>query len=257
MAKVIDLSGSQDGDLVIIGHSLVLPNTDEDSQPTPLNGALRFNPTSLAVEAFISGVWVSLGGSSGGGSGSPSSVTIAQVIGLSATLSNKANRIHSHVISDVTGLTGALASKTAVGHQHVITDVSGLQLALDNKEDVGHAHTFSEQERISGCFPGNPPALFKLTWIASASAAFPTNLVGSFFNLINNPAATYVITLTKNVTTTLGTISIAPTGTVTVAVASFGVISGDTITFTLPTRDTAINTLSFALVGTRAPETIS
>lgn len=75
MAKVIDLTES-DGDLVILGRSLVLPSSELDSQPSPLNGALRFNPAIGKAQLFSLGAWVTLGEGTGGGSGDGSKITI-------------------------------------------------------------------------------------------------------------------------------------------------------------------------------------
>ena len=255
MAKVFDLSAS-DGDLVIIGNSLVLPNSTQDSSPTPLNGALRFNPQASVAELFVNGTWIPLSGT-GGGSYSPSTISMAQVVGLVAGLANKADRIHNHVISDITGLTTALSGKIDVGHTFGLTDITGLQTALDAKSYTGHMHNITEIEKITACFPGNPPALFKLTWVASGPVSFPANLSGSQFSVLTPPAASYVISMYKNVSTSIGTITISSTGVALISVAAFNVVAGDTISFVLPTRDTTIDTITMSIVGSGALENTS
>lgn len=61
MARYIDVTNSG-GDLVVLGNSLVVPVSNVDSLPNPLNGALRFNPTLSALQIYHDGLWYSLSG---------------------------------------------------------------------------------------------------------------------------------------------------------------------------------------------------
>lgn len=261
MAKVIDLTES-DGDFVIIGRSLVLPSSDTDSLPSPLNGALRFNPSLGRAQVFFDGSWTTLGsgsGSSGGGNSDNNHThTIAQILGLQTALNNKAPVVHTHALADITGLTSALASKAPAVHLHGMSDITGLDTALAGKAAVSHTHSVSRDERIAACFPGNPPALYKLVYTSAVTCTLPVNLVGSFFKVRSNPAAGYTITLFKNVTTPVGTVLITPTGSTVMTVGNpITLAPGDTLTLSLPAKDTAIDTISFALLATRPPQLTS
>ena len=253
MAKILDLTES-DGDYVIIGRSVVLPSSDTDSLPSPLNGALRFNPTLGRAQLFHAGSWITLGtGGSGGGGGSANdhTHTISQILGLQTALSNKASLIHTHPMADITGLSAALAGKAAISHPHNISDVNGLDTALATKANVTHNHNMVLDEQISACFPGNPPALFKIVYTAARTCTLPANLVGSFVKVRVNPAASFTISLHKNLTQ-VGTIMITPTGSVVMTVgAAVTLTPGDTLTFTLPAKDVAIDTISFSLLASR------
>lgn len=260
MAKVIDLTES-DGDLVILGRSLVLPSSEVDSQPTPLNGALRFNPTIGKAQIFFAGSWTTLGEGTGDGSGDGSNNhthSMTQILGLQTALAAKAALVHTHGITDVTGLTTALADKAPLNHSHGISNITGLQVALDGKALLQHTHNVSIKEKISACLPGNPPALFKLVWTASESVTIPAQLSGSYFKVTTPPAATFVITLLKNGITNMGTVSISPGGVVTISVtSSFTIAANETLVFALPARDTALDTISFTVVGNRNPITVA
>ncbi len=261
MARVIDLSES-DGDFVVIGRSIVLPSSEFDSQPAPLNGALRFQPSIGKAQLFFNGAWVTLGEGSGGSEGDGSSSnhthTMSQILGLSAALATKASLVHTHTISDITGLTTQLAGKAATVHNHGISDIVNLQQNLDGKASINHTHSLTLKEKISACFPGNPPSLFRLVWTATEALTFPVGLTASKVSAGTGPLAPYVITIYKNISTNVGNITINPNGTVIFNVGTqFVVAAGDTLTFTLPPRDVAIDTISMSIVGTKASLTIT
>lgn len=252
MAKVIDLTES-DGDLVVLGRSIVVPSSETDSTPAPLNGALRFNPSIGRPQIFHAGAWITLGeGDGSGGSSNNHTHTLAQIQGLATALAAKAPVIHSHQLTDINGLTLALAEKAPTVHGHSTSDITGLDTALAGKASAAHGHSYTVNEHISACLPGNPPAQFRLVYTAPVACTLPINLVGSFFKVGTNPAATFVITLFKNVATQVGTVSISPTGSVVITVASaVNLAAGDTLTFQLPARDTALDTVSFSIVASR------
>ncbi len=260
MAKVIDLTES-DGDLVVLGRSIVLPSSELDSQPSPLNGALRFNPSIGKAQLFSLGAWVTLGEGTGGSSGDGSNNhthSITQILGLQTALASKASLVHNHGLSDVTGLVTALADKAAVGHVHAVADVTGLQTLLNAKAALSHVHSFTEKEKIAACLPGSPPASFKLVWTATDPITIPANLVGSVFKTLTPPAQPYIITLFKNVSTNVGTITLNPGGSIQISfTAAVTMVSGDTLTFSLPARDTTIDTISLSVVTNRNPQTIA
>lgn len=255
MAKVIDLTNS-DGDLVILGRALVLPNSSVDSQPHPLNGSLRFNPTIGAAQLFHAGAWVTLGegGGSGGGDGSSNNHThtIAQITGLQNILNGKASTVHTHAMADVVGLVSALAGKSDLSHGHTIDKITGLRGELDAKAALVHTHNYTVKDQIAGYFPASPTANYKLVYTASIALHFPANFSGSFVKVGTAPAMTYTITLFKNNTTNIGSLIIYPSGQITLnAPTGLDLAAGDTLTFQCPARDTAINGISFSLVGTR------
>jgi len=253
MAKVIDLTES-DGDLVVLGRSFVLPSSEYDSAPTPLNGALRFNPTLSRAQLFVEGVWITLGEGSGGSGGSDNNHThaISQSQGLATALNARAPRVHSHEISEVNGLSAVLAEKAPLAHGHSISQITGLQNILDGKANLVHNHNYVVNEHISACLPGNPPSLFRLVYTAPVACTIPANLQGSFLRVTTPPAATYIITLFQNGATEVGTIEILPTGVINMRSNAPIVLSaGDTLAFQLPARDTAINTISFSLIASR------
>ncbi len=259
MAKVIDLTNS-DGDLVIIGRALVLPNSFQDSAPHPLNGSLRFNPSIGAAQLFHDGAWITLGEGGGGGGGDGSSNnhthTIAQINGLQNILNGKAPLVHSHSMTDITGLSGALAAKADLNHSHSIDAISGLRGELDAKAALVHTHNVAIKETISGCFPASPPANYKLVYTAGLTLRFPTNFSGSIVKVGTVPAMTYTISLFKNTNNNVGSITIYPSGQVTLNLPlALELAAGDTLTFQCPARDTAINTISFSFVGTRDSQT--
>ena len=249
MAKIIDLTKT-DGDLVILGKSLVLPNSSEDSQPTPINGSIRFNPTVGAVQVFNAGAWENLG-SDGGSGENGGTVTIAQILGLQSALNSKAAVVHGHAISAITGLQAALDNKTSIGHNHGIADITSLTQTLAAKSAVGHGHTFEVKETISVCFPDSPPTNFEVIWTAALTTYFDQNFFGSFGKVEINPTASYVVTIKQNATP-VGSITVDPTGAITFAsTVAFSVAPGDTLTFVAPARDATLRTLSFTLVGNR------
>lgn len=253
MAKVIDLTES-DGDLVILGRSLVLPSSETDSTPAPLNGAMRFNPTLARPQLFVEGVWITLGAGSGGSGGSDNNHThaISQIQGLANALNNRAPLVHTHELTEVNGLVAALAQKAPTAHGHTIAQVTGLETALAGKANTLHGHNYTVNEHISACLPGNPPALFRLVYTTPVTCVLPANLVGSFVRVITNPAATFVIELFKNGTTAIGNITILPTGTIQFNFAAdVAMVAGDTLSFQLPARDTALNTVSLSIVARR------
>jgi len=252
MAKVIDLRHS-DGDLVLLGRSLVLPNSNTDSQPQPLNGALRFNTTVGLPQVFHNGAWVTLGTGTGTVEGTSNNHThaMSQIIGLVSALSGKAPLIHSHAISDVNGLSTALVSKADAIHGHAMGDISGLEASLGSKAASVHSHNLVVKETVSGCFPGNPPAQFAVTWTAGVTTTFPAHLVGSYITVATNPTTVFVISVKKG-TATVGTINISPSGTITFNLGTdLTVNAGETLSLVLPARDLTISTISFTLVGTR------
>ena len=256
MAKVFDLTES-DGDLIVLGRSIVLPSSDTDSLPAPLNGAIRFNPTIGRAQFFFDGAWITLGSGDGsvGGTSNNHTHTIAQIQGLATALAQKASLTHTHNLNDVTGLTTALAAKANVVHGHAIDEISGLTDALAGKASITHSHSYTINEHISACLPGNPPAQFRLVYTSPVACVLPANLIGSFFRVGITPAATFVITMFKNVSTQIGTVSIAPTGTVQISfIAPVNLAAGDTLTFQLPVKDTKIDTISFSIVATRASQ---
>lgn len=172
-------------------------------------------------------------------------------------MASKASLVHNHALSDVTGLVTALADKAAVGHAHAISDVTNLQTTLNAKASVSHVHSFVEKEKIAACLPGSPPASFKLVWTATDSLTIPANLVGSVFKVLTSPAQPYIITLFKNVSTNVGTVTLNPGGSVVIVfTTAVTMVSGDTLTFSLPARDTAIDTISLSVVTNRNPQTI-
>lgn len=258
MAKVIDLTNS-DGDLVVLGRALVLPNSTTDSQPHPLNGSLRFNPTLGIAQLFFAGAWADLGAnssvSSGSGSSTVSATTIAQITGLQNILNAKAPLIHIHALADVTGLTSALANKSDISHTHTEDQITGLQSDLDSKAALVHSHNYTVKDMISASFPASPTANYALVYTASLPLHFPINFTGSYVSVNVLPAALYTITILKNRTTSVGSIIINPNGAITLNLpATLDLIAGDTLTFQCPARDTTIDTISFSLVGSRDPQ---
>lgn len=255
MAKVIDLTNS-DGDLVILGRALVLPSAITDSQPHPLNGSLRFNPSIGAAQLFHAGGWVTLGSGTGGtgpgdGTSNNHSHSISQITGLQNILNGKAALSHTHGLSDITGLSAALSAKADINHAHSIDGVTGLRGELDAKAALVHSHTMALKESISGCFPASPPANYKLVYTAPLALHFPIGLPGSYVKVGTPPALSYTVGLLKN-NVSVGSIIISPSGTVVLNLpTALDLVAGDTLTFQCPARDTSINTISFSLLGTR------
>lgn len=76
MSKIIDVRKSG-GELVVLGKAVVLPRSSTDGAAMPLDGSLRFNPTSGVlgeVEIFKNDMWNIIGagsGTGGGGTGEP------------------------------------------------------------------------------------------------------------------------------------------------------------------------------------------
>ncbi len=87
MARVVDLTES-DGDFVVLGRSVVLPSSTVDSQPSPLNGALRWNPDVGAVQVYNTGTWITMTGSFDT-SNNTHTHAISQIINLQTTLDGK------------------------------------------------------------------------------------------------------------------------------------------------------------------------
>ncbi len=258
MAKVFDLTNS-DGDFVILGRALVLPNSITDSQPHPLNGSLRFNPTLGAAQLFHAGAWITLGegsGSSGGAGSNNHNHTIAQITGLQNILNGKASTIHNHSMAEVTGLGSALAGKADVTHGHTIDAITGLRGEIDAKAAIVHSHNYVVKDSISGCFPANPIANYSLVYVSPLEITFPANFDGSHVTVQTPPAMTYTIGLFKNVSETIGSLIFYPSGQITLNLpGGLTLAAGDTLTFQCPARDTAINTISFSLLGSRATQT--
>lgn len=263
MAKIIDLTQS-DGDLIILGRALVLPESATDSQPNPLDGSLRFNPQIGAAQLFVGGFWHTLGGegsgtggSGGGGGGAVNNHThtISQIVGLQNILNGKAPVSHNHTIGDITGLTAALSNKAERDHSHAIGDVTGLSGELSSKSLVGHAHSYAPSASIAGCLPASPPSGYSMSYVANKAMTIPSNFVGSRLAAKTVPTNTYAITLTKG-STTVGTFIIYPSGTtvLTSVGGNITLAAGDMLTFTCPPRDAGINTISFNIFATTAAE---
>lgn len=262
MAKVIDLTNS-DGDLVVLGRAIVLPNSTSDTQPNPFNGSIRFNPLLGAVQFFHAGAWITLGEGSGGGSagdGSSNNHThsISQIVGLQNILNNKAPLIHNHTYADITGLSDALAGKANLTHTHTVSEIVELQALLDSKALKVHSHEFAIPDTISASFPATPPANYKLIYTAAIGLTFPANFDGSFVNMLTPPAAMYTITLMKNLLANVGSLIFYPNGNIVKNLpAGLTLAPGDTLTFQCPARDTTLNTISFTLKGMRPAQTTS
>jgi hypothetical protein len=256
MAKVIDLTQS-DGDFVVLGRSIVLPNSTIDSLPTPLTGAIRFNPTIGKAQLYFDGTWNTIGDNSA----TIGSLTvsndhtheISHILGLQTALGNKAPLVHTHEISSIVGLAALLNDKAPLVHNHVISSITGLQAALDAKSNTGHTHTAQDNETISACLPGSPPSDFKLVWTATESITLPSGLQGSRVNVLANPSGNYTIQLFKNVTTNIGNIVITTVGDVIMTFTNtISFTNGDSLTFAFPTRDIAINTISISILANRS-----
>jgi hypothetical protein len=260
MAKIIDLTNS-DGDYVILGRALVLPNATVDSQPHPLNGSLRFNPAIGSPQFFHDGAWITLGSGGGttptpgDGTSNNHTHTIAQITGLQNILNGKAPLVHSHTMSDIADLTATLANKSNIGHGHTIADINNLGAILDGKSSVGHTHGLKIKDSITAYFPASPSANYKLIYLAALGIQFPVNFVGSFIKVGTPPATTYTISLFKNVSTAVGSLIFYPNGNITAILANGLVLAaGDTLTFQCPARDTSINSISVSLLGVREPQ---
>ena len=76
---------------------------------------------------------------------------IADIQGLTAALSGKADTVHTHAIADTTGLQAALDNKASATHAHAISDVTGLQTALDG---LATAVTYADDEVPTGTKDG-------------------------------------------------------------------------------------------------------
>lgn len=63
-AKVIDLRDGR-GDLIILGKTLTLPSSDDDTNHIPVDGSIRFNPLTGWPQLFADGAWTNLGGGGG------------------------------------------------------------------------------------------------------------------------------------------------------------------------------------------------
>lgn len=61
MSKVVDVR-SGGGDYVILGKALVLPSSSTDGTDVPLDGSVRFNPTTKTVEIYSNQAWRSVTG---------------------------------------------------------------------------------------------------------------------------------------------------------------------------------------------------
>lgn len=260
MAKVIDLTQS-DGDLVVLGRSIVLPESETDTLPQPLNGAMRFNPTLGKAQIYHAGMWNSLGDDSTtiGTTSIANDHThaMSHILGLSVELGNKAPLVHQHDISDIPELAAALNSKAAAIHGHTVANISGLQAILDGKAASGHSHVLASKEKISACLPGNPPANFKLVWVATEAIVIPAGLPLSQIIVTTAPASNYSIGLFKNNTTNVGNIVLTPTGEKIITfTSSVNMAVGDTLTFSLPERDSLLNTVSFTIVANIPNQTI-
>lgn len=253
MSKVIDLT-NDDGDLVILGNSVVLPAPNADGPQPPLDGSIRFNTISGRVEFALGGIWSELGteGSSGG---SAAPVTLSSIVGLNSALNGKADMVHNHSIGSIDGLIPALDSKSDNGHvhskdniidlqpvidglqtsidskansshNHTVEAVVGLQGILDGKANDVHSHVVSDvsglsdiindlrREKFSYSLPASPPTNYKFLWTLSSSMTFPANLDGSVGAVLTNPSAQYDIVIEKGAAP-FGTISISATGQIT------------------------------------------
>lgn len=236
MSKLIDVR-SAGGDLVVLGKALVLPASHSDGSDIPLDGSIRFNPMTVALEMCVGGVWRELGAGTGGGTGS-GPFPITAVTGLETVLSNKATKVHVHPMSEVTGLLPALDTKTNIGHahsltdvvglqpkltsidstlsnkaalyhNHAITDVTGLSLALDARALMGHTHPIEQvvglrpalnalaYERVPFCLSGKPTGGFKLAWTATQAVTFAAGFAGSRGAVLVNPTSDYTISIQK------------------------------------------------------------
>ena len=85
MAHVIDTRNSTDAFLVVLGDALTLPTANSNS--TPLQGSLRFNPNNNTVETYYPNlsIWAPISNGSvtvTGGNGTVTSITIAGANGI-------------------------------------------------------------------------------------------------------------------------------------------------------------------------------
>lgn len=64
---------------------------------------------------------------------------------IKTSISEKADKGHTHTIGDVSDLQNELNSKSNTEHTHSISDVSELQNALNDKSDTGHTHSAATQ----------------------------------------------------------------------------------------------------------------
>jgi hypothetical protein len=152
MSRVIDVR-SGGGDLVILGKALVLPASETDGTDLPLDGSIRFNPNTNAIEVYSVGSWAPLGSGSGGTAAHTH--PISQITGLQSALNQKAGVAHVHTFSEITGLQSALDEKASSTHIHGIAQIQNLQetlnsmqsqfqTGLDSKANTSHNHTFSQ-----------------------------------------------------------------------------------------------------------------
>lgn len=251
MAKVFDLTKS-DGLMVVLGRALVVPASESDSIPPP-NGAIRFNPTMGKVQFYFNDAWNTLGDdqTNTGVSNIANDHThsISHILGLQQALGNKAPLVHIHAISEISGLAEELTNRALLVHTHGISNISGLQAALDGKSNITHTHTLAAKEKISACLPGNPPANLSLVWTAAETVILPAGLPNSKFHTTIAPASNYTIALLHN-SSNVGNITLTPVGDVIVTFTnSITLNAGDILTFSLPVRDSALNTLSFTILA--------
>lgn len=162
MSKVIDVRGAG-GDFVVLGKALVLPSSSTDGDELPLDGSIRFNPTTGSAEVFSNETWSPLG-SGGEGGVLNHSHSISQVIGLVDALAQKSSLIHMHPFAEVNGLQAALNTKAASSHLHSISQVTGLQpvldalqTTLDSKAASSHTHTIAAVTGLQSSLDAKAP----------------------------------------------------------------------------------------------------
>jgi hypothetical protein len=164
MSKIVDVR-SDGGDFVILGKALVLPASTSDGADLPLDGSIRFNPDSDAVEVYVQGNWAPLGSGSGEGGGPAHNHTTSQITDLNNLLAGKANLVHVHPFNEIPGLQEALDGKTNTGHQHSIANVISLQTSLDDlqaqinaRAPTSHNHAIANVTGLQTALDGKAPS---------------------------------------------------------------------------------------------------
>lgn len=210
MSKVIDVRGAG-GDFVVLGKALVLPSSSTDGDELPLDGSIRFNPTTGSAEVFSNETWSPLG-SGGEGGVLNHTHSISQVIGLVDALAQKSSLIHMHPFAEVNGLQAALNAKAASVHLHSIAQVTGLQPVLDGlqatldaKASTTHTHSIAAITGLQSSLDAKAPvnhqhAVDDIPVLASFQESHRTIQYTAHFTGTIAANQTYIIPITHECT---------------------------------------------------------
>lgn len=219
MSKVIDVRNAG-GEVVVLGKAFVLPASDSDGNHMPLDGSLRWNPSTTSTEYCYNGIWLPLG------------------------IPNFPNNFRTAAVEEPISY-----------HVHEMVDITGLLPALDAKANTNHSHTPDQiiglsalrKERVAICVSGSLAEGRRHAWVATQSLNFPVDFSGSFGVAITPPSTIYSIAVRLN-GVIVGSITLMGSTVSFKADAPVIIGAGQALMFEFP-ADPALDTVAFTLVG--------